>query len=224
MTDQPITSGFQQPTATWGKYNQSQFEIAQYLVTKLQTVTLVRVESCTNSGGVSQVGFVNITPLINQIDPNGNPIPHVTIYNVPYFRAQGGANAIIMDPQKGDIGLACFASRDISNVKKSRAQANPGSLRSFSWSDALYFGGLLNAPPTNYVQFEGANINITSTGQVNVSAPAINLGNGGTLTQLVNDTLLALFNAHTHPVSGILAGPTTTPMTSTQLTSIVKAQ
>jgi hypothetical protein len=53
----------------------------------------------------------------------------------------------------GDIGLAVFASRDISLVKRSHALANPGSRRKFDLSDGIVIVGWGNAPPSNFVQF-----------------------------------------------------------------------
>lgn len=170
--DKEIPTGQQQPSSTWGEFNNIGFMVQQALG-KLQTATLVRIEKCTNSGGLSPVGFVDVTPLVNQLDGAGNPTPHVTIFNVPYFRLQGGKNAIIIDPEKGDIGVAVFASRDITKVKGTKAQANPGSFRQYSFADALYLGGMLNATPTQYVQFSTAGIRIHSPVQIKLDAPDI---------------------------------------------------
>lgn len=115
-----------QQNAVWSEYNRIYFAISQ-AIAKVQTATLVQIMAVTNAGEVDPVGFVDIMPLVNQVDGNGNPTPHVTIYNIPYLRIQGGTNAIIIDPQVGDIGIAVFTSRDISKVKSTKAQANPGS-------------------------------------------------------------------------------------------------
>ena len=131
----------------------------------------VRVESCTNDGDVSPVGFVSVTPLVNQIDSQGNATPHGVINNIPYFRAQGGANAIILDPEPGDIGICIFASRDISKVKSTKAQANPGTFRQFAWGDGMYIGGLLNGTPTQFVQFNSDGITVTSPTKITLNAP-----------------------------------------------------
>lgn len=139
----------------------------------MATSTLVQILSCTNSGGLSPVGFVDVQPLVNQVDGNGVPVPHGVIHNLPYFRLQGGQNAVIIDPQPGDIGMAAFASRDISSVKANRAQANPGSARRFDMADGMYFGGLLNGAPTQYVQFSAAGITITSPTAITLNAPTI---------------------------------------------------
>ena len=158
--------------AALGEFDRIAFMVQQALA-KMQTATLVRVESCTNAGGVSPVGFVDVTPLVNQIDAQGNPTPHVTIYNLPYLRLQGGANGVIIDPQKGDIGVAVFASRDISKVKATRKQGNPGSHRQYSFSDGMYLGGMLNGTPTQYIQFSAAGIRIHSPTQVKLDAPDV---------------------------------------------------
>lgn len=167
-----VTSGQQKPQSTWGEFNNLAFMVQQALA-KMQTATLVRIESCTNSGGLSPVGYVDVTPLVNQLDGQGNPTPHVTIYNLPYFRLQGGANGVIIDPQKGDIGVAVFASRDISQVKATRKQGNPGSHRQYSFADGMYLGGMLNGTPTQYVQFSAAGICIHSPTQVKLDAPDV---------------------------------------------------
>lgn len=160
--------------AALGAFDAQAFMVQQALA-KMQTATLVRIESCTNSGGLSPVGYVDVTPLVNQLDGQGNPTPHVTIYNLPYFRLQGGANGVIIDPQKGDIGVAVFASRDISQVKATRKRGNPGSHRQYSFADGMYLGGMLNGTPTQYVQFSAAGIKIHSPTAVILEAPDIQL-------------------------------------------------
>lgn len=145
------------------------------ILSKLGTCTLVEVVSCTNSGGLTAVGLVDVLPLVNQVDSTGQPIPHVTIHNCPYFRLQGGKNAIILDPQVGDIGTMVFADRDISSVIQNKAQSNPGSSRMFSMSDGLYFGGDLNGVPTQFVEFSSTGIRISSQQQVELDAPTVTI-------------------------------------------------
>lgn len=156
------------PHTSYGEWNRLNFQIAQSLA-KMQTSLPVEVLSCTNEGGLSPVGFVNVVPMVNQVDAAGIPIPHVTIFNVPYLRVQGGANAVIIDPQEGDIGIALFASRDISKVKSTRAPANPGSNRQFSFSDAMYIGGMLNGAPEQYLRFSADGVELTSPTQAKMA-------------------------------------------------------
>lgn len=153
-----------QASATSGgsEYNALAF-LVQQLVGRLNTATLVKVLSCTNSGGVTAAGTVDVQLLVNQVDGSGSAVPNARVFTVPYFRLQGGANAIIVDPQAGDIGLAIFADHDISRVKATKAAGNPGSRRRFALGDALYLGGLLNGAPTQYVQFVGSDLHVTST-------------------------------------------------------------
>ena len=162
------------PETNASDVNRQAFAIQQTLA-KMQTATLVRVDAVTNSGGLSPVGFVDVTPLVNQMDAQGIPTSHVTIYNIPYFRLQGGANAIILDPQVGDLGICVFASRDISKVKTTRKQANPGSFRKYHWSDGMYLGGVLNGTPSQYVEFSAAGIRIHSPVQVKLDAPDVQI-------------------------------------------------
>ena len=169
------------PAAAWGEFNRITFVLQQALA-KMQTATLVRIVAVTNAGGVTPVGSVDVVPLVNQVDAAGNPTPHVTIYNVPYLRMQGGADAIILDPKVGDIGLAVFASRDITKVKTTKRQGNPGSFRQYSFGDALYVGGMLNGTPTQYVQFSAAGINISSPTKVTLTAPVVQIDAGASCT------------------------------------------
>ena len=118
------------------------------------TATIVQVQSVTTSGGLSPVGYVDVLPMVHQVDGAGQSVPHGPLHNLPYFRLQGGVNAIVMDPAEGDIGLAIFASRDISKVKNTRAPAVPGSKRVQDMADGLYVGGFLNGAPANYIQFD----------------------------------------------------------------------
>ena len=153
-------------------YTAQSFLIWQIL-RQISGAKLVRVVSVTNSGGVSPVGFVDVQPLVNQLDGWNNAMPHGTVYHLPYFRLQGGANAVIIDPQVGDIGVAVIEDRDISSVKATKAQANPGSKRIFDIADGLYLGGFLNGTPTQYIQFSTAGVAIVSPTKISHTAPVI---------------------------------------------------
>ena len=187
-----VSLGQQRPASTNGDVNNMVFAMRQ-LIGKMQTATLVRVDAVTNNGGVSPVGFVDATPLVNQIDGDGNPTPHVTVHNLPYFRLQGGANAIIIDPEVGDIGLCVFASRDISKVKATKGQANPGSLRQYDFADGVYIGGVLNGTPTQYIEFSAAGIKVHSPVNVRVEAPTVDVvaGTSATVTAGTSATVTA---------------------------------
>lgn len=169
--------GGQTPSSASSDFDAMTFLVTQIL-SKVGTSIPVQVKAVTNSGGVTAVGYVDVQPLVTQLDGYGNSFPHGIINDVPYFRIQGGANAVILDPKVGDIGVAVFASRDISSVKASASAirggkdpVTPGSSRRFDMSDGLYFGGFLNAAPTQYIQFSDAGVNIVSPTKVTITAP-----------------------------------------------------
>jgi hypothetical protein len=166
---------------------------------------------------------VDVTPLVNQVDAASNPQPHATIYDLPYMRIQGGSNAIIIDPQPGDIGVAVFASRDISQVKATQAQGNPGSARQYDYSDGLYLGGMLNGAPSQYLQFNPSGISLVSPTAISETAPAINLGNGGTLSPLMTEHFFDFWKTNILPFLQTLGytGPVA-PVDS--VTSVLEAE
>jgi len=209
------------PWSTWGRYNNIAFAIQQ-LLAKVQTATLVEVVDCSNDGDLSPVGTVTVKPCVNQVDSAGNPYAHTSIFNVPYLRMFGGhnGNAVILDPQPGDIGVAVFASRDISSVKNNQAAANPGSERKFDFSDCLYLGGMLNGgTPTQYIRFNSEGISIVSPSKITLQAPEIDLigivkQSGGTMsveTDLLagSDEISSVSHVHTSESPG---SPTSAPL------------
>lgn len=157
--------GFFNPTDVYGYNNQLNFIIRQAIY-QIQTATPVKIISVTNNGGVESTGYVEVTPLVKQIDANFNSYSHGIIYNVPYVRIQGGVNAIIMDPVPGDIGICVFSDKDISTVKNTKKESPPASLRRFDWADAIYIGCILGQTPQNYIQFDNNNIIINTSGNV----------------------------------------------------------
>jgi hypothetical protein len=165
-------NGSQRPGSASSDFNAITF-LVQSLMSGMATATLVKVRGVTNAGGVSPVGFVDIQPMVNQVDGIGTAVPHGTVFKCPYQRIQGGANAIILDPQVGDIGVAVFADRDISSATANKAPSNPGSARRFDLADGLYLGGFLNAAPTQYVRFSTAGIDLHSPTAITLSAPTI---------------------------------------------------
>jgi hypothetical protein len=157
----------------------TEFNALSFLVNQIlnarNVATLVQIKAVTNAGGLAPVGYVDVVPLVNQLDGYGNATPHGVVHNLPYFRMQGGANAIILDPQVGDIGMAVFADRDISSVKASKKASNPSSRRRSDYADGMYLGGFLNGVPTQYVQFSAAGIKIHSPTQVLLDAPDVQI-------------------------------------------------
>ena len=187
------------------------FAIRQAML-KLQTALPVRVMAVRNAG-LAPVGQVDIQVLVDMVDGQGNTVQHGTISNVPYFRLQGGTNAVIVDPSPGDIGMACFCSRDISAVKSVKDAAPPGSWRSHDFSDALYLGGFLNGTPTSYIQITDGGILVHNTSGVKLG------DTGADVRRLVDERMVEWANSHTHG-----SGPVPdSPMGNGQLTTLTKA-
>lgn len=171
MASQPqVSQGTLTPWSTADEYNKIVFAI-RALLSKLQTATLVQVMACSNDGDVDTIGTVDVMPLVNQLDGFGNPTPHGTVYALPYLRAAAGNNGLIMDPQEGDIGVAVFASRDISKVVSTQDQANPGSARQFDFADGIYLGSILSdEAPTQYIQFNDDGISIVTPNDIKLQS------------------------------------------------------
>ena len=156
--------------------------IVQSLLGRVRTTIPVRVMAVTNAGGISPIGRVDVLPLVQQIDGSGSVTSHGTIYDAPYMRIQGGGNAVILDPEVGDIGLLAVCDRDISAVKASGGEAPPGSRRHHDLSDCVYLHSILSAAPTQYIQFSGAGITIHSPSSVTVTAPSVTVNASGSAT------------------------------------------
>ncbi len=151
-------------------YNSIDF-IVRAALAGMQTVTVVKVVA-VHGGGVAPTGTVDVQVIVNLMTGSGTPITHGVIYGVPFARAQGGAGAFICDPVAGDVGLAAFASRDITSVKNARGQANPSSKRMFDWADAIYVSGMLSGTPTEYVQVtNGSGVNVASSTSITLNSP-----------------------------------------------------
>lgn len=134
-----------------GQYNLLSF-VFSTLAGRMATATLVQVKA-VHPGDELKQGTVDVQLLVNQIDALGNSTPHGVVYGLPYARVQAGACALIIDPAVDDIGVAVFASRDITAVKANLAQSNPGSFRRFDYADGIYLFSALGATaPTDYVQ------------------------------------------------------------------------
>lgn len=136
--------------------------IVSQMIAEMSVMYLCKVTAITG-GGVAPAGTVTVQPLVSQIDGNGYGTPHGEIANIPWSRVQGGKNAIICDPQVGDIGYVVTSDRDISKVKNTQAAANPGSRRRNDMSDGVYAGGCLNVAPNQYLIFNNDGVRLVDS-------------------------------------------------------------
>lgn len=134
----------------------------------VKVVKVYKIDGKTTKtqGAVEEAGFVDVQPLISQVDGQNNKTDHVTIYHIPYTRVYGGQAAIIMDPTVGDVGFIKVADRDISSFKDAYAGGSsvstytPNSRRRHDFADSVYLGGILSKVPKQYVTF-GADGSVT---------------------------------------------------------------
>lgn len=182
------------PTDSANHYNALAFFVRQ-MINSLDTATLVMVQAVRDSegntgataGDVAPAGFVDVLPLVNDVDTDGNPSEHSTVFNLPYFRLQGGANGVICDPEVNDIGLAVFCDRDISSVKKNKDQSNPGSRRRFSMADGVYLGSLLGVKPNQYLAFQQGGVTV-----LDVNNNTIIMSSGGVVIADKNKNVITM--------------------------------
>lgn len=196
MQSQPSNAGQAGLATTFDEVTRLQFVVGQ-MIAEMQTVALVEVVGVSNDGGVSPVGTVDVRPLVHQMAGNRTAVPHGIIYKIPYMRLQGGANAIILDPQVGDIGMCGFCSRDSSTVVATRKAALPASLRKYNWSDGLYIGGFLNGTPTQYIRFYDDGIDIVSPTKVRIISPNVEMTGDLTAASVTTTSGISL-DEHTH--------------------------
>lgn len=139
--------GSQDQSTTASDYNARDYHIQQR-ISEISTATLVQVVrapydssgKAITPGSPVPVGFIDVQPLVNQVDGQNQATPHKTVYKLSYFRYESGNGAFINDPVVGDQGKMVSADRDTSGVKTTKAQGNPGSGRRFDLADGTYFG------------------------------------------------------------------------------------
>lgn len=167
----------QDPDDSASDFAARQFQINQTLA-RVRTMVLVQVKAIGGgAGAIASPGTVNVQPLVKIIDGAGNVTSHGTINNIPVFRLGGGTNAIICDPVVGDIGWMAVADRDSSVVKSTKAEAQPGSRRTFDLADGVYMGSLLSPTPTQYVVFDSTGIKVVDSNgnTIKMEADGVNI-------------------------------------------------
>jgi hypothetical protein len=190
--------------------------VVRQVLNQVDTVKVVKVIAVhPGSGSPPAGGTVDVQPLVNQIDGNGFPTSHGTVFGLPYTRMQAGAWAIIADPAVGDMGLIVCADRDSSSVIANKAQANPGSRRKHNIADGFYIGAALNAAPTSYFQLNSdgtfkiadskGNVLQTSGSGFSLTGNVVVTGNFSA-SGTISDTSGAGLSLTTHTHSGVTTG------------------
>lgn len=139
--------GQQYPNDSSNPFNVDQFAIERALAL-ISTAKTVKVKAVNTTKKT-----VDVQPLVKMIDGTGNTSAHGTVSGIPYWIFQMGKSAVLADPAVGDIGIMICCDRDISAVKSTKDVAPPGSLRQLDIADGIYFGGILNGDPEQWVKF-----------------------------------------------------------------------
>ncbi|MEG2172382.1 MAG: hypothetical protein RRY29_03880 [Desulfovibrionaceae bacterium] len=151
-------------SATNSPFNAMAYMVETAIRGQVNTAIPVRVDS-VEPGGRGPVGYLSATPLITQMDGQGNALPQRSLPRMPYMRLQGGKCAVIIDPEPGDIGIAVFAQQDISTIGTGASgPSQPGSFRAFDMADGMYIGGIINKEPETWLE-------LTQKGEITLHAP-----------------------------------------------------
>ena len=177
--------------------------IINNLIANIHTMMPVKILSVTvPADELAPIGRCEVLPLVQQIDGSNNVYPMGKIINVPYLRVQGGSNAIVIDPQVGDVGLCGFCERDISIVKRTGELSAPDTRRKYDINSAVYMFTMMSGTPTQYIHFKSSGIDIKTTGDLNINGLIIKAD--GTLVTKDGDTV----DKHSH--GGVQSGGSNT--------------
>jgi adhesin HecA-like repeat protein len=142
------------------------------------------------TGTPPSIGTVDVQPLVQTVDGTGKLWSLGEVYGAQFLRLQAGSNAVVIDPQVGDIGLAVVCDRDISSVIAANgALSGPGSARTHHLSDMIYVASIISiAAITQYLMFSSSGISVVSQQAVTLQAPQINLD--GAVSQTNGDVTM----------------------------------
>lgn len=179
------------PSDTQSEFGIFQYALQQYLGLNLGTVQPVEVVGVNGA-------FVNVKPLIQDIDTQGKAIEITdsdTINDVPAMKFNAGGCKIHYVSSVGDIGLLIACKVDISKFKKTKQKSTVGSYRKFNWSDGFFLPLSFEASSGFVLQNQNSTIELTSSA-ININGGTINLtgnvnlgGAGGVGVARIGDTV-----------------------------------
>ncbi len=186
--------------------------ILSILSSELNTGEVVEItEVYSNDNG--PVGFVSVKPMLYRIGADNNNLELGEIHNVPYYRIQGGKNAVICDPQKGDIGFCVFATRDTSLLKRTRSRVGPNVNRICDQSDAFLTMTWSKEEAEQYIWFKGDEIHIKANSKIVLDAPEVSITGKLTVSGIIEsltDIITKGISLFTHKHGGVQRGSSDT--------------
>ena len=185
MAENGTVQGLQNINTASSDYNALSFIIQQAIRGQVNTAIVCKVVGVSGN-------YVDVLPLVSQIDGFNNAVPPTTLYRLPFMRYHGGICAVKLDPVVGDIGLAVFAQKDCSSVGVgTTTPQRPASFRENSMGNGFYLGGFLNHEPSCFIELKQNNTII-------INAPSgLIINNNVTVNGDVVASGISLVN-HTH--------------------------
>jgi hypothetical protein len=193
------------------EFNRNAFQQHQ-LKAKTRTTIPVRVvkvykqdgKTAAVRGEAAGAGFIDVQPVISQVDGAGQRMDHTTVYHIPFARIYGGDFALIADPVVGDIGHIHVADRDTSSFEDTIRQGSmdlvlPSSQRRHDMADSHYVGGVLNNAPKQYITASDNGITI-----VDKNGNKIVMDNSGITLTPANNTVKIVGDMHA--TGAVIAG------------------
>lgn len=178
-----VAKGNKKNNTGGSEYNALEFVIQNAIRGQVHTAIPVKVQAVNGL-------FVDVLPMVSNVDGYGQAVEPTTIYHLPVFRYHAGVAAFIVDPVAGDIGLAVFAQADSSNVQEGTSTPQqPGSFRRFSQSDGFYFGGFHKSAPSVFIKVkQDSTIQIVAPTSVTVTSPKVDFSGNVSMSGSVNVT------------------------------------
>lgn len=185
--------------------------------------------------------LASVTPLIRKKFTNGSTLSMPVIENVPVIWPRGGDASLTFPLEKGDGALLVFSERSLDEWLTLGGEADPGAPTMFDLSDAIAVPGLnsfnvashagnnndvaLTRGGTKVSIKKNGDVDIESSGAVNIKSGDIKLGDGLLhKTLLTEDFLNLVYSLHVHPAPGGTTSAPTPISAPTQLTSKTKAE
>ena len=188
--------------------------LVQQQIARLRTTQLVKVLESYPGDNSKNPTTIDMQPVVDQVDTNGNRTAHDVVYGVVASRWHGGRNALLIDPVAGDVGVIHTADRDISQVVANNGEPSaPGSGRRHDFSDSVYIGTVWTPQPTNYTDLRHGNHTTSTDG--NVSHTTVASGGSHTTTSEASNS------PHVHTTQGENSSISHTTQASNSLMSFL---
>ena len=173
--------GFLNENTNSNDFNKLSFIIRQTVLGLVDTCFVGIVKK------VNDDNTVDVLPIVDGVDGNGNSIERSVVYNLPYLRYQGGLCKVDIIPEVGDIGLVCLTKDDSSSAIEKKQNTVPPSDKKFNKSNGIYVMSVAStceeAKHSLTIRTDG--ITISTTADISVSCDGnatVNVGGNSSIT------------------------------------------